>query len=369
MAYRYYVCNTETGNVILEVYPTTAGTWMHRLNADGTPAYSHDFLLTANPGLKAPDGKYRTRSWHSTLVVEWAGQVLYAGVVQSREYDEDSNTLTIYHGDVRAVLGKRTTFRQDGYSGAADPLVFNNLTLASIATGLVKAGTTGAGGAADLPIVFGSSTNTGTHDRKYHDYDLMLVDDALTEVQNVIDGPDIDFDPSWDDDHNLQWTMRAGQLTAGVYEFNMTAPQRKLQAVKYRLDATKKANRVYAVGAGSEKKMLVATASDPTMTVPLLERVESYKQTKTMSRLQGHADADLATFNAPTRQHSASMQVADAGDLKLGATFRLYYSGNAWIPDGWLELRLIGYGPDGSDPTGATLQLIFQDTGNVDNET
>lgn len=369
MAYRYFVCNTETGNVILEVYPTSAGNWVRRLNADGTPGYSHDFLMTDNPGLHEPDGKYRTRSWHSTLVVEWAGKVLYAGVVQSREYDEDTDTLTISHGDVRAIFGKRTTFRRDGYSGAAEPLVFNNLTLASIATGLVKAATIGAGGAADLPIVFGSSTNVGTHDRKYHDYDLMLVDDALTEVQNVSDGPDIDFDPSWDANHNLQWTMRAGQLTAGVYEFNMSAPNRLLTGLKYKLDATKKANRVYAVGAGSEKKMLVATASDPTITIPLLERIESYKQSKKMTRLQGHADADLATFNLPTRQHTASMQVADAGDLKLGATFRLYYRGNSWIGDGWHQLRLIGFGPDGSDPTGATLALIFQDTGNTDDET
>lgn len=368
MAYRYFICNTETGNVVLEVYPTDAGSWQRRLNADGSPGFSHNFLLTANPGLHEPDGKLKTKSWRSTLVVEWAGKVLYAGVVQAREYDEDTDTLTISHGDLRAIFGKRTTFRADGYSGAAAPLVFTNLTLSAIAVALVKAGTIGASGAADLPIVFPPSDTPGTADRKYHDYDLMLVDEALTEVQNSDGGPDIDFDPSWDANHNLRWSMRAGQLTAGLYEFNMGAQRRKLTGLKYKLDATKKANRVYAVGAGSEKKMLVATASDPTMTVPLLERIEAYKQTKTMPRLQGHANADLSTFNLPTRQHSASMQVADAGDLKLGATFRLYYRANSWIPDGWLTLRLIGFGPDGSDPTGSTLRLTFQDTGNVDDE-
>jgi hypothetical protein len=328
--------------------------------------------LFSQPNVSSAQLRDLTTPWARTLVKSRDGIPVAAHMITGREWDHDTTLLTIDHADVWTILSRRTTFGSNGYSGA-DP-VNNNLplvgfTLESMTWYLIWAGTDGPTVNFGLPIYLPSGKLTyalisglphsSSNSRTYWDYDVTFLDHGLSELMAVGGGPDLDFQPRFNTTTgNLELLMKVGSIAGGSSDWNMTATQRPLFGLKHKEDALNQANVVYAIGKGSEADMRVATASGAP-SIPALEKAVNYKQLDDLTVLQSHANADLALYNRPTSQWSASM-LADAGPgiaaMAPAHALRLYFKDHLWEPDGWVSLRLVGFTTDMSETVSLTVQ-------------
>jgi hypothetical protein len=356
------ICDTITGRQLATVEPLS-GSWERKMNGIGTG--SHTFV-TSSIGAGATIGARRASRrelltpWGRTLVQCWDGVPRYAGLLLDPVLERDKGTVTVGHTEVRELWKHRTTFGTNGYSGNIEDgkLPILNQSLAAIAGWLIHVSLEGPGANWSLPFVLPDRSAAGTDSRTWYDYNLPFIDSELTEIQDSEGGPDIDLVPRWSATGTLEWVIRVGALSGAALEWNLSAPEPALTGVKSTLDGSKQSNVLYATGDGQEVDLLVRSARAASATIPALERIESYSQLEDLKALQGHANEDLATFRAPTTQHSMRMQAdgtPGVSDLELGQTLRTYTADDDWFDDGWDAHRLIGYSGDLSNTI--TLQL------------
>ncbi|WP_152221804.1 hypothetical protein [Arthrobacter citreus] len=292
-----------------------------------------------------------------TLVAEWDGEPVYAGIIWDWDYDLDRRVLTVKHADFWSILSRRLLFTTDLSKIATQKLVHASRSLWDLARKTVEAGTVGV---FSLPVVY-QGGGSGAHSRTYYGYSLPRVLDALEEIMNISGGPDVVFDPRWSaDGSSLEYLMWDAADPGGALEFNLSAESCGLFGVRVRNDAQNMATIVIGTGEGSEKKMLTRAATTAT-TVHLMGDA-SFPQEKELAVLQQRTDAKLNLLKRPTEQWSAKL-LASATQrvtlLKLGRTIRVYTKGDPMISDGYRTLRLIQY----SGSLGETIDLEFQQIG------
>jgi hypothetical protein len=330
-------------------------TFSRKINDGGDGSMS---LVIPVEGLTRDVLRGLMRKWSRTVVAMWNGYPIYAGIITRSV--RKGNTVTFTHKDVRALLGKRTTFGSNGYSGNQTinhNLPVENYPLSVIAAFLIWSSTEGPTPNYDLPIYIaqGKITNAlvhslpanGTHSRTYFDYEFTFIDEALSEIQDA--GVEIDFQPRFSASGALEYLMRAEtKLTGTQLDFVMAAPELALLDVTETEDGEKQSNVLYSVGKGSEMDMRVTTSrADPS--VPAMERAENYKEIDDTGILQTHSNENLATFRDPTVQFDTSILASAFADLQamvLGSVLSLEYRDDAWEPDGNYPMRLIGFSGD-----------------------
>ncbi|WP_456505779.1 hypothetical protein [Arthrobacter sp. UYCu723] len=302
----------------------------------GDPAVAE----TANTTTLAP--------WSRMLVAEYSGQIVYAGFITGTEYDRDAQTYTVTHEDLWAVLARRLMADtvSDGLQTRA--LVYTGVTPVQIAKNAVYQSNDDAVRFA-LPIAL-PADETGTVARTYYGYHLPTVASVLSDIMDDEGGPDIDFFPRWYGDDQVEWLMRVGANTDGQWEWDVTAPKSQASGLKERRDGSQMANRIAAIGEGSEKKMLVSVADGSAGSTFLpLDASPSYKDETEQGKLAARARADLAARSKPTTQVSMDVQMdADFAVymLRLGGTVRWKTQGDPYFPDGWKSSRLIEFSGD-----------------------
>lgn len=344
MGWRYFSVGTATWDDKVELYPSdfTGG------RAIGTGSSGRATFRVRDPKVAEPMTIDRIRPLERVLVAEWDGNAVYAGFIISVDEDLDAGTVDIRHTDVWWMWAYRYLLNVHG-NGAqtAAPVTFSNLTLATLANRIVAKGLQADPMARyTLPMIFTADV-AGADSRSYEGFKFQRVDDALDEVMKTDGGPDVDFDVRWGPGTTaLQWVMRSGALTTGLWEWDATAPKAEAQGIKLATDASKVTNKVIGTGEGSERNILVRDDSSFTGTAPALERVESYSDIKDPGQLQSRVTADLNTHNAPTQQMSFRIPVGGAvkiGDLILGGTCRVKSSGLYFLSAGWHDWRLIQF--------------------------
>ena len=164
-------------------------------------------------------------------------------------------------------------------------LRLTGLTLGEIAWRVVQAGMAKPGGG--LPIVHGTPAESGTNERTYEAWNLAnnIVDKRLTELSEVINGPDMMFRPRWavPDMSRVQWAFVHGTRVdpaipqAWVPDWDATS-----QADVVDLDLTSSADeiasRVWGTGAGEGKATVITKAENLSLVTeyfPFLESVIS----------------------------------------------------------------------------------------------
>jgi hypothetical protein len=347
----HWICSTRTGQKLAQV-EATASSFSRKLNGVGSGTHS---FVTATLGAGATTAERRasrldlTRTWDRTVVQCWNDKPMYAGLINGKGRNADG-TVSINTVDLRELLKYRTTFGQNGYNGQVDGrFILQNKTLALLASYLLWDMTQGLTDNWDLPVQLPSRDGTGTQDRVYHEFNLPVIETELTAIQNTEGGPDIDFNPVWSGTQ-LQWQARVGDLSGGTLDWNMTAPEMQATDFVFDEDGNAQGNVFYAVGNGSDRDLKVAMAS--TLLGPdevALERIVSHGQERDQAVLQAHANEDLRTKRKATRQYSFRIQAdgrPGAGNLSLGQTLRTYVKDDDWLPDGWMNHRLIGFSGD-----------------------
>lgn len=291
------------------------------------------------------------------------------------DWSDDTHELDMSMDDVWFILGGRTTLGPNGYSGdqdTANKLWLQNISLPSIVGYLLAAGTDGPTANFGLPLhlpegkitlaLMDAIRQAGTAERKYEDHEFQFIAECLNELAKL--GVEVDFEPRWSAAGNLELLARIGRMTGGTFSCNMTSEKPWLFNVRRRVNADKQANVIYSVGKGEDRDMRVTTSRAAT-SVPAREHAEPFKDIDDLAVLQAHSDAGLVTFNKPTTQWEMSMLADSTGingprieDMRIGSTVSLYYKDHPRFPDGWTDLRLIGFTFDQTETIRLTLQPI-----------
>jgi hypothetical protein len=364
MAWSWFICETISGRKLAQVEASGSSPATRKLNGVGTG--THEFV-TSTLGVGSTAAARRssrldlTRTWSRTVVQCWNGKPMYAGVIVGKAPGR-GGTVSLRTVDVREVLKYRTTFGISGYNGAADEqLKLEKQSLASIAGYLIWDVMQGPTGNWQLPLILPPRDIAGPHDRTYHEFNLPVIERELAAIQNTDGGPDVDFDPKWSSSDTLQWEARVGALTGSPLQFNQSVPQPPLTDFGFVEDGNAQGNVFYAIGNGSDRDLKVArSATILAADEPALERIVRYTQERDQTVLQARADEDLRVYKNPTRQYSFSMQAdgtPSAGNLRLGQRISVYTQNDDWLPDGWLDTRLVGF----TIGTGNTVQLQLQE--------
>jgi hypothetical protein len=172
----------------------------------------------------------------------------------------------------------------------------------------------GSKAGASLPIVFPASEvdTDATHVRTYNGYALSNIDQLLTDLTNVINGPDIDFTPSWSGPSRqfLQYTMRVGTdeqpklMQAAPISFDASQPKSAVKLLTTLDDASAMSTTAWALGSGDGTSVLMSKADNAATIAagyPLLEQETDYLTVGDQPTLDAHTAGDLTPTLCPQR--------------------------------------------------------------------
>ena len=358
----YHLVDTLSGEKLHQVKPAGGGTWGRMISDQG--GGSHSFPLSASPLTKA-QWKDGTQHWARTLVVSWNGVAKYAGLILHRQYDRKKKTLQVRHKDMRIILGRRFPFGVDEYDRTL-VLENKNQSLQGLAAGAVRRALTKEGNPRwTLPVIV-PGPSAGSESRTYYAYEFTTAESMLDEVEGLDGGPDVDFEPRWSPTTGrLEWVMRIGSprlAESPSYEFAMNVDRPGLFDLSDEEDGSQMLTGLLAIGKGSEQDIRIGKGGagiDGGPLVPFLDSSQSFKELDDIAVLNSHAQGEVRARRYATKQWSASVRTdsIDVAALRLGATFRLRFSGDEWEDDGATDFYLIAYYGDGTQ----TLTLDLQD--------
>ncbi|ASN38994.1 hypothetical protein CGQ24_08185 [Arthrobacter sp. 7749] len=278
------------------------------------------------------------------IVVEDGGVVTYAGFLWDDVYDDDAGTLEVTHDDIWSILELRLIAEDRTASIRTWKKTYSGLSYDTIAKRIMQLATSGIG--RNIPIRY-EDDYTGGETRTYNGYNLDTALDALTEIMDLDDGPDIDFRPEWAEDGSLRWTMRTGDLSpeGQTIEVNLAAPKTELKGIKYQRSARNMATLQVGIGEGSGVDMLVRTASRSGAFT--LDVIDEFKNIKDNIQLQKNTTSALAARKLISQIdfsiRADSPRFGNMWDLKPGTLVRWFSRGKPRIPDGWHTSEIIRY--------------------------
>ena len=357
MSWRYWSVSTADWTSKVRVTPSSFP-WARALNVGkGGQA---TFLLS-DPEVAETATRDTMASWKRLLVNEFQGQIVYAGFIINTDYDHDTQTLTVDHEDFWAVLARRIMVNILEFGVEKTRLTYTGRSLSNLITEAMYQGQNDAA-RFNLPIVLPTADEPGPETRTYWGYLLPTVADILREIIDTENGPDFDPFPRWLGSQ-VEWFARIGDLRDGVWEWDVSAPDSQVSGLVERRDGSNMANRVAAIGEGSEKKMKVSVtdSSDVSSFLPL-DATTSYKDEKSQTRLAARARADRRARQQATVQTSMDVQMDGefaVHQLRLGGTVKWRTQGDPWFTDGWHSSRLIEFSGDMTNK----IHLEFQTEG------
>lgn len=356
MSWRIFSVSTADWETKVLVTPSDFK-WTRALNAGagGSATFEvgdPDVAETANRSTLAP--------WSRMLVAEFQGLIVYAGFITAVDYDRDTQTLSVTHDDFWAILARRIMVNILEFGVEKTKLVYNNVSPVNLIKQALYQGQNDAA-RFNLPLVL-PPDQAGSEDRTYNDYHLPTVAEVIEDIMGTEDGPDFDPFPRWLGDQ-VEWYIRMGNLTDGAWSWDVTATESQVSGLKERRDGELMANRVIAIGEGSEKKMKVSV-TDGSASSPFLplDAATSYKDEESRTRLAARARADRKTREKATEQVSMDVEMDDdfaVHELRLGGTVSWHMQGDPYLADGWHHSRLVEFSGDLSNK----IHLEFQAVG------
>lgn len=312
--------------------------------------------------------------WWAGVVLMWDNQPIVAGPITSRPH-ESFDTLQLNCAGIRALLARRIcVLEQSDWSKLAKSQIqYTGLSLGTIAKRVVDQITKKPGGA--LPITFAvadeTETNDADHQRTYQGFNVqnINVDDILTKLSNVINGPDIMFKPRKLADNRLTFDLWTGtEKQPRIYQNNTpvwdtVAPFGAVVSAQTIMTGDQQTSRVYSLGAGMDRGQLitVTTNNKPlSQGFPLLETVINSGNSENRNVVAAHGLAKLI-INAEMKQQLQLTVRADDSVNYLstfwpGDLVKLNVKGWISLPDGITEYRLLNMNGDSSSNVKLSLQ-------------
>lgn len=247
---------------------------------------------------------------HTCLYVYRDTRPVWGGVIWTSYYDSDQGNIKLGAADWWSLLDHRKILPvlsapafTDTNVVAALKTTFTGVDQNDIARQLLAQAQAHTGG--NLGIVASTSNSGLVRDRTYPGFNMTALGDALRNLSQVIDGPDIRFDVGEAGADGkpvrlmLIGTPRLGQVgSEHVWELGGN-----ITGYSWPRDGTRMRTRSFAIGEGSDEGTPIGVAEDSGLYANgwvLLEDDSSYDRTSgDTSTLIGHARADQEIAGLP----------------------------------------------------------------------
>ena len=297
-SYRYLITDlympSGTSNPILAELPFTNVDFTQQLNGIGS--FQGTLLLSGMDNAKL-NTINQTIPMKKSLFVDHNGSIIWSGIITSREYDSDSQSLYITAQEYEYYLQKRRINKFTGsayYSSSTGGLVYPSSPAVDAGTVLydivnnMQVNNTGVHKThTNIGIVCDLFTTGSYVTRTYYDFELKSVYQALKDLSQ---GSFFDFKiiGQYDAYNNIVLSLKVGAPAVPNSPlnrvYNASTPSQafvfqlpgNLVGYKYTEDGTTVGNYVYGLGYGANANKLIYTAYDASKitgsaTWPLLE--------------------------------------------------------------------------------------------------
>lgn len=324
--WRAYLIETMTGLKGAEVEMSTDGRFDLILNQAGSATVT--VQKSSLEGITARWLRPWAHGFVLTLESEALGEVpIFAGPITAPP-DEYTESLSFSVSGIRAIFEHRFVADKDygpDITGLKkSKLVYTNRSYAYIVQDLVRRGMDKEGG--QLPIRFATDPGTGVYEREYLGYDLEnnTVDKRISELSDVINGPDVMFVPEWTNSTKqyVRWALYTGTPAYPAISQDWTmvidgsAPYPQISELSMNTDGSHYATRHYATGAGEGSGLAMRMSENKDWLRdkhPLLEGTTSYPSIVKPESLSPYAVAGVV--KSPLVEIHATVDIADDRSL------------------------------------------------------
>lgn len=354
--YRYLFADLLTNTVIAEL-PLTNVSFTQQLNQAGTLQGS---LLLGGINTAAFNVDNSTTPGRNAVYVDRNGTLVWGGIIWGREYDSESQILTLSAREFESYLERRRI---------SSVLNFTNTDQLTIAQSLVANMQSAPYG--DIDIQIGVETSGVLLNRTYYQYELKTYYNALQDLSRSEDGFDFNIVAEYDGSGAPSKRLVLGYPRIGTI-YSSTNPDSimfelpaNIVSYNYPEDGSTAANKVYALGAGSNEGKLISIQQDSTKYAngwALLEEQANYSDVTDQTYLDQLA---LGQVNAVSYPPTVIKIVVPAfvapefGTYKIGDDARLKIQ-DVRFPNGLDEVyRIVGLSvqPGENGPERVTLTL------------
>ncbi|MFD6093645.1 hypothetical protein ACFWGN_16125 [Oerskovia sp. NPDC060338] len=234
-------------------------------------------------------------------VVADGEHVLEAGPIWKHSFDDADGNLKVGGAGLLSLFDHRKVLKvlDPGERVQDTAVTFSGLSLGTIAKRLVQLAMSHAGGS--LPIIL-PNDEAGAAERTYPGFELGWVGERIQQLADVIGGPDVALQPRFTTDRtHVEWVLRTGTTAAPLltqsgadWQWDRGVARGGLTGISVDVDATRMGSRSWAIGAGMESALMLATRTDPAMLAagyPLLDVESSHTSVTEQSTLEDHATA------------------------------------------------------------------------------
>lgn len=294
--YRYLFADLLTNEIIGEL-PITgvsftqqlnqAGTLQARLLITGINTFQFNVTACTEPGRNA-------------IYVDRDGVLVWGGIIWNRTYNSTAQTITISAREFESYFERRRISTTTAFTNADQLLIARTLVTNAQA---VPNG--------DIGVIVGTETSGVLIDRVYYDYELKGVYQAIQDLSRQDDGFDfnikVEYDPLTDQPIKtlVLGYPRSGHVDTGVGDVATPVfifPAGNIVEYEYPEDASISANKLYALGAGSNEGKLISIATDAVKLADgwaLLEEQANYSDITDQTVLNELATGQVLAVSTP----------------------------------------------------------------------
>lgn len=311
--------------------------------------------------------------WWAGVVLSWNGTPIVAGPIITRP-SESEDSVSIGCGGIRSVLAKRYLTQElaDWAALSKSYLHWNSISLGTIAKRVVEQAQMKASGR--LPISFPIPDETAAmganHERTYRGFNVqnINVNDILTKLSNVLNGPDILFKPRLIQDNRLTFDMWHGTekqpriFQSKVPVWDTTPAKGEVVDMSATVTGSYMTFRTYSLGAGQDEGTLIKVNTNEAplqLQYPLLETAINIGNSENPEIVNGYGISNLWSNKEPLLE--VQMTVRGDGDIPFGQFWpgdlvKVVTKGWLSIPDGVTDMRLLSITGDSSNSVKVSLQ-------------
>jgi len=282
-----------TNNIIAEL-PFTDVQFTQQLNSIGNFSGS---ILLSGVNQTATNIMNGTIPAKTAIYVDRDGVLLWGGIVWSRTWSSKDQRLSINAREFESYLERRVITTTTAFT-SQDPISIAKTLITNM-----QAATNG-----NIGIVLGSETSTSTVTKTYYSYELKTVYNAIRDLSKANNGFDFSIYVYYDINATPTKLLRFGSPRSGVAysPTNTSIPVIELPGnlteYEYPEDGVIAANKIYAVGAGSNEGKIIVSATDATKITdgwPLLEDQINYSDQTDTTLLGNFASAQVGAVSYP----------------------------------------------------------------------
>ena len=294
--YRYLFADLLTNEIIAEL-PITGVSFTQQLNQAGT-LQAHLLLTGINTYEFNVDAA--TQPARNAIYVDRNGDLVWGGVIWGRTYNSASQTISITAREFESYFERRRI---------STTRAFTNTDQLEIVQTLINDAQAVPSG--DIGVIVGTETSGILVDRVYYDYEIKGVYQAIQDLSRQDDGFDFNITVNYDPLTNIPTKTlvlgypRTGNVDTGVGDIQTPVfifPAGNIVEYEYPEDASIAANKLFALGAGSNDGKLISIATDATKLAegwPVLEEQSNYSDVTDQTVLDELAQGQVLAVSEP----------------------------------------------------------------------